>query len=124
MTRDGTSRSLRRGVVALLAAWMAVFAVIAAVHNHGILGFTARHATLDQSVAGSAQVASCPACLASHVPVPARSAAALSVNFAGRNQQDPSALPVAACPVRAHHHPIVPRTTRLHRFRCLIRSHN
>ena len=59
MTRDGTSRSLRRGVVALLAAWMAVFAVIAAVHNHGILGFTARHATLDQSVAGSAQVASC-----------------------------------------------------------------
>lgn len=71
MTRDGTSRSLRRGVVALLAAWMAVFAVIAVVHNHGILGLTARHTTLDQSVAGSVQVASCPACLASHVPVPA-----------------------------------------------------
>ena len=71
MTRDGTSRTLRRGVVALLAAWMAVFAVLAAVHNHGILGFTARHATLDQSVAGSLRVASCPACLASHVPVPA-----------------------------------------------------
>jgi len=52
MTRDGNSRTLRRGVVALLAAWMAVFAVLAAVHNHGILGFTARHATLDQSVAG------------------------------------------------------------------------
>jgi hypothetical protein len=71
MTRDGTSRSFRRGVVALLAAWMAVFAVVAAVHNHGILGFSARHATLDQSVAGSLRVASCPACLASHVPVPA-----------------------------------------------------
>ena len=71
MTRDGNSRTLRRGVVALLAAWMAVFAVLAAVHNHGILGFTARHATLDQSVAGSLRVASCPACLASHVPVPA-----------------------------------------------------
>jgi len=71
MTRDGTSRSLRRGVVALLAAWMAIFAVVAAVHTHGILGFSARHATLDQSVAGSLQVASCPACLASHVPVPA-----------------------------------------------------
>jgi len=58
-------------MVALLAAWMAVFAVIAAVHNHGNLGFTARHATLNQSVAGSLQVASCPACLASHVPAPA-----------------------------------------------------
>jgi hypothetical protein len=71
MTRDGTSRTVRRGVVALFAGWMAVFVVIAAVHNHGIPGFSARHATLDQSVAGSLQVASCPACLASHVPVPA-----------------------------------------------------
>ena len=48
MTRDGTSRSIRRGVVALLAAWMAIFAVVAAVHNHGILGFSPKHATLDQ----------------------------------------------------------------------------
>jgi len=71
MIRDGTSRSLRRGVVALFAAWMAIFAVVSAVHNHGILGFSAAHATLDQTVAGSLQVTSCPACLASHVPVPA-----------------------------------------------------
>ena len=71
MTRDGTARSVRRGVVALLAAWMAVFSIFAAVHNHGISGFTAGHATLEQSVAGTLQVASCPACLASHVPVPA-----------------------------------------------------
>ena len=72
MIRDGTSRSVRRLGVALLAAWMAIFAVIAGVHNHGLLGPVSRTASLDQpsTGAGAVQVVTCFACLASHVPVP------------------------------------------------------
>jgi len=71
MTRDGTSRRCSRLFVALLAAWMAVFAVVAAVHNHDLTGPFAKRASLEQPGAGELKVGSCYACLASHVPVPA-----------------------------------------------------
>ena len=57
MIRDGTSRSVRRLGVALLAAWMAIFAVIAGVHNHGLLGPVSRTASLDQPSTGAGAAA-------------------------------------------------------------------
>ena len=69
MTRDGTTRPIRRAWVALLAVWMTIFAVLAAVHNHTPQAFMSRHTALAGPVAGALQVGSCPACLASHVPV-------------------------------------------------------
>jgi len=70
MIRDGTSRPGLRLMVALLAAWLAAFTVIAAVHNHGLLGPISKTASLDRPSAGTLQVGACFACLASHVPVP------------------------------------------------------
>src|SRR2546428_7245491 len=67
MIRDGTSRPSFRLVVTLLAAWMAVFSVIAAVHNHGPFGAISKSAALTQPGAGT-MVGACAACLASHVP--------------------------------------------------------
>jgi len=68
MIRDGTSRPSFRLVVTLLAVWMAVFSVIAAVHNHGPFGATSKTAALTRPGAGTMQVGACVACLASHVP--------------------------------------------------------
>jgi hypothetical protein len=69
MIRDGTSRPSFRLVVTLLAAWMAAFSVIAAVHNHGPLGAISKTAVLTQPGAGTVQAGACAACLASHVPL-------------------------------------------------------
>jgi len=71
MIRDGTSRPSFRLVVTLLAVWMAVFSVIAAVHNHGPIGATSKTAAFTRPGAGTMQVAACAACLASHVPLQA-----------------------------------------------------
>jgi hypothetical protein len=72
MIRDGTKRSFHRCFVALLAAWMAVFAVASVVHNHGLPHPIPQSATLEQPGTGAIQPASvCLACLASHVPAPA-----------------------------------------------------
>src|SRR5882762_7694295 len=48
MIRDGTSRLSFRLVVTLLAAWMAAFSVVSAVHNHGALGAISKTAVLTQ----------------------------------------------------------------------------
>jgi hypothetical protein len=72
MIRDGTKRSFRCCFVALLAAWMAVFAVVSVVHNHGLPHPIPGSATLERPSAGAIQpVNFCLACLASHVPAPA-----------------------------------------------------
>ena len=72
MIRDGTKRSFHRCFVALLAAWMAVFAVVSVVHNHGLPVPIARGTTLERPSVGATQPANfCLACLASHVPAPA-----------------------------------------------------
>jgi len=105
MTRDGTSRPLRRAWVALLAAWMTVFAVIAAVHNHAPRTSPSRHAAMTSPAAGSLQVGSCPACLASHVPV-----------------QTPDAPLVLAAPVEAHGAPAVCRPQQVRSASLTIRS--
>ena len=71
MTRDRRSRAYRRFLVAFLAVWMGVFAVITTVHNHGLPEPTSKRAVLDQSGAKAVQVGTCFACLASRVPVSA-----------------------------------------------------
>jgi hypothetical protein len=71
MIHHGSLRTRSRIFVALLAVWMTVFAVVAAVHNHGpLFGPPSGGASLDRTALGTSPAGHCFACLASHVPVP------------------------------------------------------
>ena len=83
MTRERGSRACRRFLVALLAVWMVVFAVVTAAHNHGLPEPISKRTALNRPVAEAAQGSTCFACLASRVPVSA--------------PEEPIALP-APCP--------------------------
>lgn len=69
MRKGLLSRTAGRAFIALLAAWMTVFAMAEGVHHHGLPGPATDHSSLTQPAQKTAQQDVCLACLASHVPV-------------------------------------------------------